>query len=763
MRSAFRLILPYVLYALLVVALFTPILVLSDNQLVFGEDIHRAYWFFRKFLVNAVTSGTIPFWNPYTFSGTPYLANPIVNIFYPATWLYLILPLNEAFSVHIVFHVFLAMCGMYRLVRMWVDGWSAWMAGLAFGLAGFFSARIWSGHVDVIAAAAWMPIVFRSIWKATDPSPMTIGQEERGSSAGELHPTSRFHRINVWLAHLVNRSVVWAAMAVAIQIFAGYQTMAFFTLLAVGITVLVRTVSARSALPLLRLGAIGILAAGVSAVHLLPEMELMGRTIRSYEFPYSWASYGAATVESLRQYVMPFEYGDQYTYSGPPPNFGEQAGFFGRIPLALAFLGILYGIRSRKTQVIAIASGITAVVSVWLALGSNAPVIDVQYLAWKYLPLYQSLRFPVRHTVLVIFAGTMLSGIGLSRIRSRVLKATLIAITILEMTVYSRHFLELRPVPETRHDAGLVRTVSAGTDELFRTATNYGVWVHPRDLLDFDSAMSYPWFSTTGYEPSILRNYFEFIDAVNGRETPSVLQHDVQVPYLAGYSPYLDFLNIRYVIVPEGYDPYGGVSTEVYTLQERRDGFLLYEHQKTMPRFFLVPQAVVLPSRADVAREIGKWTYNPSRTVLFTSGSPVDGNILMNFQHILRQYPIHNSEFPTPDTRLLANVGHDCGGNAVGKVGVISYGLNTIQLRVESPCTMALVTSEVMYPGWRAYLNGKETPIREGNLAFRTIIVPSGDHEVTMRYVPRIWVIGIAVTLLTTGICGYLLIRRNPA
>ena len=49
-----------------------------------------------------------------------------------------------------------------------------------------------------------------------------------------------------------------------------------------------------------------------------------------------------------------------------------------------------------------------------------------------------------------------------------------------------------------------------------------------------------------------------------------------------------------------------------------------------------------------------------------------------------------------------------------------------------------LVTSEAWYPGWRAWIDGREHPLMLTNAAFRGLPVPAGRHTVTMRFEPAI-------------------------
>ena len=57
-----------------------------------------------------------------------------------------------------------------------------------------------------------------------------------------------------------------------------------------------------------------------------------------------------------------------------------------------------------------------------------------------------------------------------------------------------------------------------------------------------------------------------------------------------------------------------------------------------------------------------------------------------------------------------------------------------------------------MYLGWEAVVDNVKTEVFEGNLAFRTIRVSQGKHDVLYRYNPIIFMIGGLVSLLFIGI-----------
>jgi uncharacterized membrane protein YfhO len=62
-----------------------------------------------------------------------------------------------------------------------------------------------------------------------------------------------------------------------------------------------------------------------------------------------------------------------------------------------------------------------------------------------------------------------------------------------------------------------------------------------------------------------------------------------------------------------------------------------------------------------------------------------------------------------------------------------------------------VVLSDVFFPGWRAGVDGHVTPIYEVNEAMRGVIVPKGEHTITMRYAPVSALAGGLLTLIGVG------------
>jgi len=88
------------------------------------------------------------------------------------------------------------------------------------------------------------------------------------------------------------------------------------------------------------------------------------------------------------------------------------------------------------------------------------------------------------------------------------------------------------------------------------------------------------------------------------------------------------------------------------------------------------------------------------------------------------------------------------------------YGIHELELNTTTAGNNLLFFSETYYPvGWKAYVDGKETPIYRANYLFRAVMVPSGIHKVEMKFEPKGFFIGknlsLAANLVTLGGLGF--------
>ncbi|MDE2588453.1 MAG: YfhO family protein, partial [Patescibacteria group bacterium] len=76
------------------------------------------------------------------------------------------------------------------------------------------------------------------------------------------------------------------------------------------------------------------------------------------------------------------------------------------------------------------------------------------------------------------------------------------------------------------------------------------------------------------------------------------------------------------------------------------------------------------------------------------------------------------------------------------KANIISYDTNKVIIHTTSDSSLLLILTDTYYPGWKALVDGKETPIYRADGLVRSVFVPSGNHDVEFLYMPESFVTG---------------------
>ena len=79
-------------------------------------------------------------------------------------------------------------------------------------------------------------------------------------------------------------------------------------------------------------------------------------------------------------------------------------------------------------------------------------------------------------------------------------------------------------------------------------------------------------------------------------------------------------------------------------------------------------------------------------------------------------------------------------------VGVLEHGVNSSAYQVETGAEGYLFVGDTFYPGWRATLDGQDTPLLRADYLFRAVKVPSGKHTVRMVFDPLSWKLGVVLS-----------------
>jgi|GEM_PF-1621095 len=162
--------LPAVTYLLLTVLVFRAYLFAPAGAMLYGSDTIAAGVMLRGFFVDAVrTLGHIPQWNPYLFSGLPYLEAGGGDTLYPTSILHFFLTMPQALAWKLILHVFVAGFSMYYCVRVFGGSrWVAYVAGGAHLLSAQMISQVFGGQDTKIYVAALFPLTLALLVRAID-------------------------------------------------------------------------------------------------------------------------------------------------------------------------------------------------------------------------------------------------------------------------------------------------------------------------------------------------------------------------------------------------------------------------------------------------------------------------------------------------------------------------------------------------------------------------------------------------------------------
>ena len=283
-------------------------------------DLLTLMYPWRIVLAESFRRGELPFWNPHSFVGSPFLANPISAVFYPPHWLYAVLPVWLAWSVQFPLRLMLATFFAAVLARrLGASRSGSLVAGWIFGLSGFPTG--WQGwpQADVVV---WTPLCL-------------LGVLELRRSPGP-------------------RAAALLALALALSILAGHPEVSLYSLCAVVAFALWNLLAAwrrRRRLPwaaryVACLILAGVLAAGICAVQLVPTAEWLPRITRSLDRLWGprasrdWlaiVSRDTQTSSSSAGLLFP----EEGAYAGVATLLLSPLAFFLRRKQASAFFGLL--------------------------------------------------------------------------------------------------------------------------------------------------------------------------------------------------------------------------------------------------------------------------------------------------------------------------------------------------------------------------------------------------------------------------------------
>ncbi len=715
--------------ALAVAAFFYP--VFRGEVLFFGDNLSLK-------LPNAIYAATrlrqgeLPFWNPYLFAGIPFLADISTQVFYPLSWLFLVIDPFWALTGAVMLSVFLAGLFCFLLAKSW---------GLSRE-ASLFSAITFMLGAAVVHYTTYLPLLSSSIWL-----PLTVLAYQRA------------------VASESRRWIAFGGVSLALQILGGHPQPVFYTLLllfgygvcfAFGKSFLRR---------LAVLAVMGGIALGLSGVVVLPAIQLMRLSTRSA------LDYVSATADSLNPWLvlrllLPNLFDNPklgMTWGPAWRHVADNTGYAGILCLFFVLLAgrrILQKKRGQKRRLFLFFLG-TALVSLLLALGRYTPVYRVFYAS---IPFFRFFRGPGEALFPFSFSAALLGGIAFEELIKRGLALTrarrvflltavvwLLGVGMFAVSQFGFH-LVWRPVSafhSFERDQLIVRSVAAnlvwasfvvGAGVIFLSGKRPGLLIALAffDLVFFNSRYLFTaprevfrLESAADSQLKAIENKFTFQDRL--------LSYQDYQPF-TGLGNYWENMTLR----PPFAETY-------YNFEEQRTHRLLNQRLTNLALDWNMVNKLPSPNGyasfvlADYARFIGgnrisAWGLNE---VGLGEVEPEKLNVLSVAYFLTEQGMVGNNQ-ALPRARVL-----DHSGEPVGEAEILVNEPERLVISAEAQRQGTLVLADSFYPGWTAYLDGSKVGIGKFQETFRSVKIPGGDHLVELIFRPRLVCVGALISGFT--------------
>jgi uncharacterized membrane protein YfhO len=105
-------------------------------------------------------------------------------------------------------------------------------------------------------------------------------------------------------------------------------------------------------------------------------------------------------------------------------------------------------------------------------------------------------------------------------------------------------------------------------------------------------------------------------------------------------------------------------------------------------------------------------------------------------------------------------------------IKLTQYAPNKLNYELRSVHNQLVVFSEIWTTkGWNLYVDGQKHDLLRANYILRAALIPAGNHQLEMRYEPRVWAVGEKVSLasslllilLAVGIFINFLVKQKKA
>jgi hypothetical protein len=728
------------------------------------RDLTRYYYPSKKLVRDIILGGELPSWNPYWASGQPLAANPDYGVFYPLQWLTLLPDYDFWFRFQVVLHYWIAAAGAYVLLRRFaLRQESAVFGALLFSLGGV-----------LVSSTSLLPILYAAVWL-----PWVIWAADR------------------MLERFTWRRFAVAALFLALPMLAAEPITVAQICLLTAAYAYVRSGTVR-VLP--RIIAMGLAAAAVGAVQLIPVLDLFGDSARSRGFPFALVSIWSTPPLRLLELFVPelmgpgsehfrFFWGTaQYRWLDPfYPGI-----YFGVIAAALAVAALTLRLARWRAVVVALIVG-------WiLALGSHTPLLRILYESG----LFSSFRYPEKFLYLALSPLVFFTAVAFDRVLDgdvRLARRALIVSLIVAGSCGVLWLLALLP----GYTAAFIAFWDISIHPLAQAmaARSSSVWL--AGLLRALVAAGVLWLAVRGRSSWALLAIAVLVVDLGGqrtsiaetlegeffREPPAVVQQIDRSERLFHQADWYTATRVArsyfdlpemYWVIRNGLYPMVGATWGIATTMnaDADQTFLLPSVEFTQAMFELRGRgverwyeplmamsaasyrAMYLPFEQQLAQAQNDRTQ--IQPIVFV---PTQRNPRFYFADRVLQAPTRAefvrqiaSGMATPRVAFTAASPFI---PAVGRVLKVAEGTNWAEIEVESGGDALLVCSITRHKYWNATIDERPAAIVPVNIAYQAVRVPAGRHKVSLCYWNPLLAVGGGVSVVSAAILIALIIASR--
>jgi hypothetical protein len=748
--------LPFVIFALFTAIFFSSQLF---GGTYFWNDFSEYVYPMRVFASSHISAGELPFWNPYSFSGTPFLADPQTGVFYIPYLVLDALSNSANYSIWglqfvIIAHFFVAQVAMYLMCRrLQCTMLSSVLAGVGYGFSSSLSLHTF--HPMSVYHLAWFPLIFRFFHEAV-------------------------------VDRSLKASIIFGLL-LGITLLSGSPQFSLFILLFLGCWAAYYVIASLRAKEITRSQAVSpvllavlcvVITLGIFAVQYLPTREFAELSERS-GMNFEKASVGSLQFKQLLTFAVPKAFGSEVAPSqetgkemffldpDQPYLYWDTAFYFGIATLILAIIGARANWKQRETRFF-VAMALFAFL---FALGSNGFL----YRLFFQLPLFSSLRAPARMMFFVSFGCSILAAFGFDHI---------VRVSRSGEKADWRYILQGAAVPLLMALAVAIGLFVNAPAEFMTAVRNSAITSLCIALAAIAVCYALHQKMIKPVAAAMLLAVMVFGDLYSANSSFSANAASPALPYEQYLTPELRTTltaqppqNIFRVAARKQL-PQGTVNGLVRN-QGLIDRIMMFEGYNTLliaNRFPITEPRDIMRDMLGIKYEVDIDTTDPTNAAaIFRKRTTAYPHAWMVFD--ARQAPhdqVQRAMQESIDFRRTAFVEAPLSAPisistpATNTVQCRSYTDNSITYQVNTAAPGLLCLSEIWYPAWTAYVDDKPFTIHRTNMALRGIEIPAGNHRVELRYESASFATGRMITLATLALSimglGYVALRsrRTP-